>query len=45
MQGRLRLKESDRLKSTRQMLTALGADITELDEGLLIKGKELLCGA
>lgn len=42
--GRLRLKESDRLKSTRQMLTALGADITELDEGLLIKGKELLCG-
>lgn len=42
--GRLRIKESDRLRSTTKMLTALGADITELDDGLLIKGKEKLRG-
>ena len=42
--GRLRLKESDRLRSTTALLTALGADIQELAEGLVIHGKESLSG-
>ena len=42
--GRLRIKESDRLETTRAMLEALGADITELPEGLVIRGKECLTG-
>lgn len=42
--GRLRLKESDRLSSITNMLSALGADIEELPDGLLIRGKERLCG-
>ncbi len=36
--GRLRLKESDRIKSTIKMLRALGADIEEENEGLVICG-------
>ncbi len=43
--GRLRLKESDRLKSTTALLLKLGADIEELPEGLLIRGKPHLYGA
>lgn len=42
--GRLRLKESDRLSSTTQMLRSLGADITELEDGLLIRGRVSLTG-
>ena len=42
--GRLRLKESDRLRSTTAMLTALGAQIEELAEGLVIGGKPRLTG-
>ena len=42
--GRLRLKESDRLQSTTALLTALGADIQELEEGLVIHGRESLSG-
>jgi len=42
--ARLRLKESDRLSSTTQMLRALGADVTELEDGLLIRGRESLSG-
>lgn len=42
--GRLRLKESDRLSSTTNMLRALGADIEELQDGLRIRGKERLRG-
>ncbi|MBQ9249014.1 MAG: 3-phosphoshikimate 1-carboxyvinyltransferase [Oscillospiraceae bacterium] len=42
--ARLRLKESDRLASTTQMLKSLGADITELDDGLVIRGVEALTG-
>lgn len=42
--GRLRIKESDRLRTTTEMLTNIGADITELDDGLIIKGKERLGG-
>lgn len=35
---RLRIKESDRIKSTQTELKKLGADIEELEDGLLIKG-------
>lgn len=42
--GRLRLKESDRLKSTCAMLSTLGADIEEEPDGLVIKGKPSLRG-
>lgn len=42
--GRLRLKESDRLTSTTQTLLTLGADIRELEEGLIIQGKASLDG-
>lgn len=36
--ARLRMKESDRLKSTATALCQLGVDVTELDDGLKIKG-------
>ena len=42
--GRLRLKESDRLASTTRMLRALGAEIEEQPEGLVICGKPRLRG-
>jgi len=42
--ARLRLKESDRLTSTTDLLTRLGADITELPDGLIINGKAGLTG-
>ncbi len=42
--ARLRIKESDRLKSVTAMITALGGDITELDDGLIIKGNGKLRG-
>lgn len=42
--ARLRLKESDRLASTTAMLRALGAEVTELPDGLVIRGKEKLKG-
>lgn len=42
--SRLRLKESDRIQSVCQMLTALGADITETDDGMIIRGKSGLTG-
>ena len=42
--GRLRLKESDRLMSTTRMLRALGADITEMPDGLVIRGVKALTG-
>ncbi|MBQ9910907.1 MAG: 3-phosphoshikimate 1-carboxyvinyltransferase [Lachnospiraceae bacterium] len=42
--GRLRLKESDRIKSTVKMLRALGADIEEEQEGIVICGTGLLHG-
>ena len=41
---RLRYKESDRLQSTAYLLNALGGDITETEDGLLIHGKPLLTG-
>lgn len=42
--SRLRMKESDRIKTTCEMLSTLGADIKETDDGLVIKGKPSLSG-
>ncbi len=42
--GRLRLKESDRLRSTAALLTALGGQVEELPEGLKIHGVPALRG-
>ena len=42
--SRLRLKESDRIQSVCHMLTTLGADITETDDGMIIHGKSKLTG-
>lgn len=42
--GRLRIKESDRLRSVTAVLSALGADIQELPESLIITGKASLSG-
>lgn len=40
----LKFKESDRLKSTVDMLNAIGADATATDDGCTIRGKEKLVG-
>ena len=42
--GRLRLKESDRLATVTEVLNALGADVTEEADRLLIRGQETLPG-
>ena len=42
--ARLRIKESDRLSSTATELNRIGADIEELPEGLIIRGKKALKG-
>lgn len=42
--SRLRLKESDRLHSVSSVLSTLGADISQTDDGLIINGKESLSG-
>lgn len=42
--ARLRLKESDRLKTVSDMITALGGDITETPDGLIIRGISRLKG-
>ncbi len=42
--SRLRIKESDRLQTTYEMLTNLGADVKMLDDGFIINGKARLCG-
>lgn len=42
--GRLRIKESDRLATTTAVLTALGADVIETEDGLIIVGKPTLSG-
>lgn len=41
---RLRIKESDRLMTTAAMLSALGADIRETEDGLVIRGRPALQG-
>lgn len=42
--ARLRLKESDRLVSVTDMLTALGADVKITEDGLIINGRASLSG-
>ncbi len=42
--SRLRIKGSDRLLTMQRMLTTLGADVTETDDGLIIRGKKNLLG-
>lgn len=42
--GRLRLKESDRLKSTARLLRDLGGSVEELESGLIINGGRTLAG-
>lgn len=41
---RLRIKESDRLKAIATEMNKIGADIEELNDGLIIKGKDSLKG-
>ena len=41
---RLRLKESDRIKTTREMLLALGADVKTPGGSIVIRGREKLRG-
>ena len=41
---RLRIKESDRLKTTAAMLNSLGGKVTELPDGLVIQGVKSLQG-
>ena len=41
---RLRIKESDRLKTVTETLSTLGADIAETEDGLIINGKPQLHG-
>ena len=38
------MKESDRLQSTTEVLSTLGASIFTTDDGLIIEGKDALCG-
>lgn len=42
--ARLRIKESDRLTTTAQTLNALGGDVEETEDGLIIRGKARLAG-
>ncbi|MCL2070204.1 MAG: 3-phosphoshikimate 1-carboxyvinyltransferase [Treponema sp.] len=42
--GRLRIKESDRLRTVTELLSSLGADIMETEDGLVITGKKSLAG-
>lgn len=42
--ARLRIKESDRLRSVSAVLSALGAEVEELADGLVIRGRNTLPG-
>ena len=42
--SRLRLKESDRIESVCALLSCLGADIRETEDGMIICGKQTLRG-
>lgn len=42
--SRLRLKESDRLKTTANLLNSLGGNVEELEDGLVIHGVSMLKG-
>ena len=41
----LRVKETDRIRAMTAELKKLGAEVEELDDGMIIKGKEMLKGA
>lgn len=41
---RLRLKESDRIKSTVEMINSLGGDAHETEDGIIINGRKSLSG-
>ena len=43
--GELRVKESDRIKTTTRELSRLGADIEESSDGMIVHGGRLLLGA
>ena len=40
----LRVKESDRIRTTAELINRLGGDCSELPDGLIIRGKRKLCG-
>ncbi len=40
----LRVKESDRIKTTAEMINALGGDCRETEDGFIIRGKKMLVG-
>lgn len=40
----LRVKESDRIKTTTEMINAFGGDCTETEDGFIIRGKKKLLG-
>ena len=40
----MRMKESDRIRSTCRMLQALGADVQETEDGMIIRGTGTLEG-
>ena len=40
----LRVKESDRIRTTAELINNLGGDCTELPDGFIIRGKQKLCG-
>ena len=42
--GRLRIKESDRIKSVADMLSSVGVDASETDDGIIIHGGNILTG-
>lgn len=42
--SRLRIKESDRIKSTVALLKSLGGEVEETSEGMIIQGKKQLLG-
>ena len=42
--ARLRIKESDRIKSTVSLLESIGAEVRETENGMVIEGKEQLLG-
>lgn len=42
--GRLRIKESDRLETVEEFLKKLGADVSQLEDGLVLRGTVQLAG-
>jgi 3-phosphoshikimate 1-carboxyvinyltransferase len=43
--GELRVKESDRIGATVRNLRAMGAEVTEFEDGLRVEGRTVLRGA